>query len=39
MVTSKNKGANTMITKTIGITDLVQKYPAAAMVLMQSGMG
>ncbi len=28
-----------MITKTIGITELVQKYPAAAMVLMQSGMG
>ncbi|MPN20365.1 hypothetical protein SDC9_167744 [bioreactor metagenome] len=28
-----------MITKDIGITELVQKYPAAAMVLMQSGMG
>lgn len=28
-----------MIEKTINITELVQKYPKAAMVLMQSGMG
>jgi len=28
-----------MITKEIGIVELVEKYPAAAMILMQAGMG
>lgn len=40
MVASNDEGANIkMITKDMNIVDLVEKYPAAAPLLMQSGMG